>query len=52
MLIEEFEKLYDEMPEFRARIQSGIALTKRLLLETQTKYDAFLRYKARTAISK
>jgi hypothetical protein len=55
-LIEEFQKLYDNTPTtnhfMHARIVSGMRKSKRDLAKTQTEYEMFKKYKARTAISK
>jgi hypothetical protein len=55
-IIEEFQKLYEQTPVTQryahARIQSGLKKSKKELAKTQTEYDKFKEYKARTAISK
>jgi hypothetical protein len=55
-IIEEFQKLYDEIPVTdriaRAKILNGIAQSKRELAKTQTEYEMFKKYKMRTAISR
>jgi alpha-acetolactate decarboxylase len=56
ILIAEFQKLNEQTPVtnrfIRARIQSGLKKSKRELAKTQTEYDEFKKYKARTTISK
>jgi hypothetical protein len=55
-IIEESQKLYEQTPATdrfaRARIISGMNQSKRELAKTQTEYEIFKKYKARTAISK
>jgi hypothetical protein len=52
----EFQKLYEKTPVsdrfIRARILSGMKKSKRDFATTQSEYEMFKKYKARTAISK
>ena len=55
-IIEEFQKMYEQTPAADriacARILSGMKKSKRELAKTQVEYEMFMKYKARTAISK